>query len=83
MALPLWEEEGGRDVVGNLRAQLLAGYLIEAEVLPRVDAAEAGLVGRVREARECALDSRQDFRGDSKALVVAEKTLRARQRRPR
>src|SRR4029453_1847 len=58
---PVGKEEVGRDVVGDLRAQLLAGYLVEAEVLPGVDAAEAGLIGRVREARERALDSRQDL----------------------
>ena len=47
IAPPVGEEEVGRYVVGDLRAQLLAGDLVEAEVLPGVDATEAGLVGRV------------------------------------
>jgi len=64
------EEEVPQHVVRDLPAQALARDEVETEVLPGVDPAEAGLVGRGRKAREDAFDSRQQFGGDSERLVV-------------
>src|SRR5919204_637199 len=60
-------EDEARDVV----AEGSPGDMVEAEVLPGVDAAHAGLFRRCAEARERAGYARQRGRGDREPLPVA------------
>src|SRR5436309_14965446 len=56
---------------GDVAAEVLAGDLVDAGVVPVVDAARAGLLRRLREADEGPLDTRQRGRGCGEREVVS------------
>src|SRR6185436_9178869 len=63
-----------RDEPGDVAAEVLARDLVDACVVAVVDAAHAGLLGRLAEARELAQDARQRGRVDGEREVVAVRT---------
>src|SRR6478609_6807663 len=70
------EQQLGEDVPRNLAAELLAGVLVGAEVLPRVDAAQRRFVRGGAEARERTLDAgkRGRLRRELEAVAAEEGT---------